>query len=83
MVHGVEIMQPLFVIAEELVGDPNLVAKIAFALETEMAFHGKSRQAGNFFLRLTEVVDWKNDILGVVEDEGVVGYIQMAVIIDQ
>ena len=56
-VHGVEIMQLFFVTVEERACDPNLLAKAALALETNLAFHGKVRQVGSFFLLLTEAAD--------------------------
>ena len=50
-------MQLFFVIVEELACDPNLLAKAALALETNLAFHGNVRQVGSFFLLLTEAPD--------------------------
>ena len=82
MIHGVEIMQPLFVITEKLAGYPDLIAKATFALIADVAFNRKSRQAGCFSIGLTEAAQRIKYFHGIVKNEGVLGDIQVAVVID-
>ncbi len=82
MIHGVEIMQPLFVITEKLAGYPDLIAEAAFALIADVAFNGKCRQAGCFFIGLTEAAQGIKYFHGIVKNKGVLGDIQVAIVID-
>ena len=63
-------------------GGPDLVADAAFTLIADVAFRRKCRGAGGIFVALTEAAERIKYVRAVVKNKGVIGNIQVAVVID-